>query len=224
MTFEEFKKFLESLTDEQRVELGLNVSSTSGETKEEPKDAPKEEIKEKTDVEETEVKDGEEKEHDSEAVEKLAEEMTEEVNETPEEEKAEEIAKEAVETAEMTGAVDKGEAHEETPEIKAEEQVEETAEEVAEEEEIPAMSKTAPVDEEVVDEESGEAIPVDYQSIIDGMNAKMLALEAENRQLKTENEKYKSKVDGAFGFSAKPPMPAKVNKLYDDCADIKMHK
>ena len=63
----------------------------------------------------------------------------------------------------------------------------------------------------------GNAMPVDYEAIIEGLNAKNLALEAENKRLKAMTE-------GAFGFSAKPQAPVKVNRLYDDCADIKFRK
>lgn len=65
----------------------------------------------------------------------------------------------------------------------------------------------------VMDEQGGE-MPVDYQQIIDGQNAKILALEAENKQLK-------AKMEGAFGLSSKPGEFASVNSLYsNDTSDI----
>lgn len=65
--------------------------------------------------------------------------------------------------------------------------------------------------------ETGEQLPVDYEQIIEGLNAKNAALEAENASLK-------SKVEGAFGYSAKPSMQTKVNRLYDDCEDVHIHR
>lgn len=88
---------------------------------------------------------------------------------------------------------------------------------------IPSMQKLSePVSEEAeqpaqITADTGETIPVDYEQVIEGLNAKVAALEAENASLK-------SKVDGAFGYSAKPSSPAKVNRLYDDCSDIHIHR
>lgn len=65
----------------------------------------------------------------------------------------------------------------------------------------------------LLEDEQGEEMPVDYQQIIDGLNAKNMALEAENRQLK-------AKVEGAFGLTGKPSGFAKANPLYDDATDI----
>lgn len=61
--------------------------------------------------------------------------------------------------------------------------------------------------------EDGEKLPVDYSEIIEGLNAKNLALEAENKKLR-------AKVEGAFGLAGKPSGVAKVNPLYDDTSDI----
>ena len=58
-------------------------------------------------------------------------------------------------------------------------------------------------------DEQGGGMPIDYQQIIDGLNAKNLALEAENKRLKARTE-------AAFGLSSKPGGYAKVNPLYDD--------
>lgn len=69
-----------------------------------------------------------------------------------------------------------------------------------------------------ITDNNGEELPVDYKEIIDGLNAKILALEAENSQLR-------AKTEGAFGFSVKPSAPTKVNPLYsDDTADIHFKK
>ena len=64
-----------------------------------------------------------------------------------------------------------------------------------------------------VPDDTGAEMPVDYQQIIDGLNAKNLALEAENKQLK-------AKVEGAFGLSGKPGAFVPVNPLYNDTSDI----
>lgn len=65
----------------------------------------------------------------------------------------------------------------------------------------------------LLEDEQGEEMPLDYQQIIDGLNAKNMALEAENKQLK-------AKVEGAFGLTGKPSGFAKANPLYDDATDI----
>lgn len=67
-------------------------------------------------------------------------------------------------------------------------------------------------------QEQETEMPVDYQSIIDGLNAKIMALEAENKELK-------AKTEGAFGLVAKPGMAIKANSLYDDdVSDIHFKK
>ena len=89
------------------------------------------------------------------------------------------------------------------------------------EEPIPEMSRTAVAPDEAVaaaqappiQDEQGADLPVDYQQIIDGLNAKTLALEAENKQLK-------AKVEGAFGLTGKPGAFAAVNPLYSETSDI----
>ena len=84
---------------------------------------------------------------------------------------------------------------------------------------IPLMQKGVPeseedsVDEGSVTAETGETLPIDYEQIIDGLNSKIAALEAENTSLK-------NKVEGAFGYSAKPSVSTKVNRLYDECEDV----
>lgn len=94
-----------------------------------------------------------------------------------------------------------------------------------EDDDIPKMEKvTEPTTDEdalpsseQITADDGEKLPVDYAQIIDGLNAKVTALESENASLK-------AKVDGAFGYSAKPTVPVKNNRLYDDCSDIMMHR
>jgi len=129
---------------------------------------------------------------------------TEEVEETPaeaiEEPTAEEAdiqteaEPEAIEEAEVTEAETEAEAPIETPEP------------------IPEMSNEEPAEQPLQDEEGGE-MPIDYSQIIDGLNAKIMALEAENKQLK-------AKVEGAFGLTGKPAGFTAVNKLYGDTSDI----
>lgn len=67
------------------------------------------------------------------------------------------------------------------------------------------------------EEEKEQEMPADYEAIIDGLNAKILALQ-------TENNKLKAKTEGAFGYSSKIMDGAKPNRLFDDCSDIKIHK
>ena len=148
-----------------------------------------------------------------------AEDETAETNK-PAENETEEIkpaVEEAADVAEETPAEEQAETAEEITE-----EATETPNEIAEkpdEEPIPEMSKgeiAEPVEElaeqPLQDEEGGE-MPIDYSQIVDGLNAKVLALEAENKQLK-------AKVEGAFGLTGKPASFAAVNKLYSDTTDI----
>lgn len=80
------------------------------------------------------------------------------------------------------------------------------------------MRRSTDASAENITVDDGSEIPIDSQQIIDGLNAKIAALEAENASLK-------SRTDGAFGYSAKPTAPGKVNPLYDDAIDnIRLHK
>lgn len=83
------------------------------------------------------------------------------------------------------------------------------------EKEFPATEQVSETAEtELEEDDNGDELPVDYQSIVEAQNAKILALEAENAKLR-------QKTDGAFGFAGKSPMLAKVNPLYDnDVSDI----
>jgi len=66
-------------------------------------------------------------------------------------------------------------------------------------------------------QDTDDDMPVDYQQIVDGLNAKILALEAENASLK-------AKTEGAFGLTPRPGEPVKVRSLYDDTSDIHFKK
>lgn len=66
-------------------------------------------------------------------------------------------------------------------------------------------------------QDTDDDMPVDYQQIVDGLNAKILALEAENASLK-------AKTEGAFGLTSRPGEPVKVRSLYDDTSDIHFKK
>ena len=142
---------------------------------------------------------------------------TEEVEETPAEATEEPTAEEAdIQTEAEPEATEEAEVTEEAED--GEMQVEEAEAEAPEEapietpEPIPEMSKEEPVEQPLQDEEGGE-MPIDYSQIIDGLNAKIMALEAENKQLK-------AKIEGAFGLTGKPAGFTAVNKLYGDTSDI----
>lgn len=99
----------------------------------------------------------------------------------------------------------------------------------SDEEDIPMQKAGNQSDDDVVDNsitaEDGETLPVDYDQVIDGLQAKITALEAEKKSLEAENTALKSKVDGVFGYSAKASAPTRVNGLYDDAIDeIHFHK
>ena len=82
------------------------------------------------------------------------------------------------------------------------EDTETAQQEPAQDDDIPAMQRTAlqggddAVGEGPITSETGEDIPVDYEQIVEGLNAKIAALTAENASLK-------NRVEGAFGYSAK---------------------
>lgn len=80
-------------------------------------------------------------------------------------------------------------------------------------EDIPIMEKG----NLVRGEEEEEISAPDYEEIIKGLNAKVEEQAEELRRLR-------DKVEGAFGYSAKSPIPAKTNRLYDNCEDIHFHK
>lgn len=185
---EEFKTFV--VTDEPKTEETEPVTETKEEDKEE------------------QITD--EKAEDNAKEETAPSEETQEAEEKPAE------AAETTATEEVPTEEGKGE-NEGTEEAVAEPQPE------TEDDDIPIMTKGAPAGEEdAVDEgsitaETGETLPIDYEQIVEGLNAKIAALEAENASLK-------NKVNGAFGYSAKPATPAKVNRLYDECEDVHFHR
>jgi hypothetical protein len=81
---------------------------------------------------------------------------------------------------------------------------------------IPEMPTPAPVQAD-----NGQPIPTDFESIIDGLNAKVAALESEKAILQAKAEK----VDAAFGYMARPPETVKMdNGLYDPTFNVKMHR
>lgn len=154
-------------------------------------------------------------------------EVNDSVEENIKEPQTEESSEESIsteETQEETEPETEESAEEVKDEVSTEEVVEqEEQSENIEDDDIPKMQKgiqTVNEESEVsnVTTDEGEELPVDYEKIIEGLNAKNAALEAENKALK-------AKVEGAFGYSAKPSTPAKVNRLYDDAADdIHFHK
>ena len=209
---EQLKTMLKDLSPEEVEEVKNMINSTSAD------ETPIEDIPKTDEVSEQRSEDSaEEKSESIPAVDSddkkeettSAEEASTE-DPTKEEEKAEEIPAET-----LTDGEDPSE----------EEAKEETSTTTSDEDDdIPKMQKGISISEEVdagspqnVTAETGEDIPVDYEQIVEGLNAKIAALEAENASLK-------NKVDGAFGYSAKASMPAKVNRLYDECSDVHFHK
>ena len=101
------------------------------------------------------------------------------------------------------------------PEIPKEDygEINQKPENIRDDDNIPNFQKGVEEEPEALtDDETGEELPVDFKQIVDAQNAKIIALEAENKQLK-------AKVAGAFGYSSKPVMPAKTNRLYDENLD-----
>ena len=229
---EELKAKLKNLSPEEIAELKAFLNSGSSE------EAPAEETEpamEKPEAVETAdekpaetTEEGGDVAEETETAEATSEELPaeEEAPAEPTEEKTEgEEAIPAEEKSEGTEEVTEGEGP--TPEETSEESKEEApaeeapADPAADEDDIPMMKKgmEAPMaDDDVVPTsdnitaETGEEIPVDYEQIVEGLNAKIAALQAENASLK-------NKYEGAFGFSAKPSVPGKVNPLYDDAID-----
>ena len=207
---EQLKEQLKALSPEEVEKLKAFLNADNGEETKTEDEPVSNDVKDETPKEESEPIETEE---NAQAVENKEEipvkptptEDTLESVETPtEEEKSEPVV-------------------EETPseESKVEEQVAQTP---TEDDDIPKMQKgidasddgdveTAPK----VTAETGEELPIDYEQIIEAQNAKIAALQAENSSLK-------NKVEGAFGYSSKPAIPTKVNKLYDDATDVHFHK
>lgn len=227
---QELKELMKGLSPEEVEEIKAFLNGTAVEDTESKEEA--EPVMEKTEAdaepsteevattEETEesvpAESTDEEPVDETTAESLPAEETTSTEETPVEDS------EAIETEETSDE----EVAEETPVEDSE--VKEAADETApaDEEEMPMMKKGVAAPEEDVESvptqnitaDDGSELPVDYEEIIEGLNAKIAAVEAENKMLK-------SKYEGAFGFSAKPSAPAKVNRLYDDGADdIHFHK
>lgn len=107
---------------------------------------------------------------------------------------------------------------------KTEDDEEETAENAPAEEEqvIEPVAIEAPLAQEELKPKAEEiqeeaAHNSELEEVIEGLKARVISLEAENQELK-------SKFEGAFGYSSKPSSPVKVNKLYDDSFDLRLHK
>ena len=236
MNLEELKEALRKLSAEDlaNVKKFLDGEATEAES------APAEETK-PDENKNTEAEDKNSPEQDSANAKSAPDAETPPVEEKPAEQPAEtensasdeqsdEKSEEA--PAESTEAKPEEAAGEKPTEETAEQpqptkETEQAAEAPAEQKEeldpIPVMQKLPAVETEQeaptanVVADDGEELPVDYAQIIDGLKAKNMALEAENTRLK-------AKFEGAFGFSAKASAPAKVNRLYDDCDGIQMHK
>ena len=231
--FEKLKELIKDLSPEEVEKLKALLEGNIEESTTEEENVETEEVK----TEPSEEVDAPAEPEESESVVSESEEPNEE---TPSEEPSEESEPEETTSTEETPAEEEPATGEEetaeepaTEETPAEEEKVEEKEETttpppaAEEDDIPIMQKgiSNAVDEEEevaepsqnITAEDGAEIPVDYEQIIDGLNAKNAALEAENRMLK-------AKYEGAFGFSAKPSSPAKVNKLYDDDIEVSFHK
>ncbi len=132
---------------------------------------------------------------------------------------ADEIPSESVDSLEEKETLQK---ETEDDKFSEEEQSADEQSSISEEDDIPKMQKgvecsDGETESQQITDETGENIPVDYEQVVEGLNARIAALEAENASLK-------NKVDGAFGYSAKPTMPVKTNRLYDECSDVHFHK
>ena len=217
----ELKELMKALSPEEVEELKAYLEESAEETPTEEEAMPvAEEPAQETPSEE--VADAPVEEN-APAVEESGEETEEPSEESaPEESTPAEETSEETETGEEETAEEPVEEETPTEEEKVEEQEEVAT--IPEEDDIPAMQRGIAESMEEPAEpapnitaEDGGEIPVDYQQIIDGLNAKLAATEAENKMLK-------AKYEGAFGYSAKASVPTKVNRLFDDCSDIHIHK
>lgn len=229
---EELKSMLKELSPEEMEQLKSFIAEDKTE------DTPTEEPEQTSEpVEETAETPTEETSEEVAPTEETTE-TTEESSETTEGETSEELPAEeqtseepAVNSDETAPAeeepvmekvnTDEGPASEETetPETETSETTEETSTATNEDDALimrkgaePSSEEESVATSENITADDGSEIPIDYKQIIEGQNAKIAALEAENASLK-------SKVDGAFGYSAKPTAPGKVNPLYDDAID-----
>lgn len=198
------KEFIKDLSQEEVEELKVLLNDNE----EEPIENGTPDVDEASDFKEkdslTEAEDGI-KEEESTPTEETSNEKDSEIGE-------EETAEEPVEEEKPA---------EEEP-VEEQEEVENFSED---DDDIPMMQKgivekvedEEPTEPQNITAEDGEELPIDYEQIIDGLNAKLAAVEAENKLLK-------NKYEGAFGYSAKPTTPAKVNRLYDECEDVHFHR
>lgn len=218
---EEIISKVKELTPEEKEQLkSLITEDKTNETlTEEPEQTP-EPVEESADATTEEVAPTEE-----------TTEPVEENSETDESETTEDVSAEEEKSDEPADNPDETVPSDEEPVMKKVDEDEGPTSEPTEEPE-PETSPEPPVDDEDalimrrstdasaenITTDDGSEIPIDSQQIIDGLNAKIAALEAENASLK-------SRTDGAFGYSAKPTAPGKVNPLYDDAIDnIRLHK
>lgn len=196
MKIEKILKAIKGLSDEEKQQVADALFGKE--------EQPVEAVEEVETVETEEAPTEEVEETPAEAIEEPAGEPEMQTEAEPEAIETEEAEPEAIEEAEVTEEAEtEAEAPIETPEP------------------IPEMSNSEPIEEAeevqeqeqpLQDEEGGE-MPIDYSQIIDGLNAKIMALEAENKQLK-------AKVEGAFGLTGKPAGFTAVNRLYGDTSDI----
>ena len=204
-------KLLRKLPDAKIEELISKLGEEESVVEPEVEEVAEETEEVETDAEEAE---GEEVEEEGEVTE------TEEGEEGGEEEVAEDTEEseevEATESeVENTEEVDDGSEEEVVMQKGVPEQDEE--EEIEEVDEGVDQMVDGEVDETVTDAE-GEKMPIDYQDIIDGLNAKILAQDNEIKRLR-------AKCEGAFGVMAKSRANVKRNALYDDdVSDVKMMK
>ena len=224
MNLEELKEALRKLSADDLADVKKFLGGEETETESAPVEEPKPEENKDTEASE---KSTEEQEPATAETAPDAETPSEDVEtETPSEAESQVTDEKSAESTDEVPAEKSEEAANEKP---AEEPNKETAtpeqpaEAPAELEPIPEMAKVPTAEKEqeaptasIVDDK-GETLPVDYEQVIDGLKAKNAALEAENTRLR-------AKVEGAFGFTAKASAPAKVNRLYDDCSDIQIHK
>lgn len=194
MKIDKILKAIVGLSDEEKQQVTDALSQTEDKPEAETETAETEEIKEENKEVAEETAD-------------VAEDAAEEQKEDIEETEPEAIKTEETEDGEMQVGEAEAEAPEEAP--------------TETQEPIPEMSNSEPIEEaeevqeqeQPLQDEEGGDMPVDYSQIVDGLNAKILALEAENKQLK-------AKIEGAFGLTGKPAGFTAVNKLYGDTSDI----
>lgn len=207
---EQLKEQLKALSPEEVEQLKAFLNADSGEETKIEDEQVSNEVKDETSAEESKPVETTEDAPAVESKEEIpadatqTEEKSEEIETPTEEEKSEPVVEETP-----------------TDEPKVEEQVPQTP---TEDDDIPKMQKGIQASEDGESEdapkitaETGEELPIDYEQIIEAQNAKIAALQAENSSLK-------NKVEGAFGYSSKPAIPTKVNRLYDDATDVHFHK